>query len=454
MVNALRFTSDPTRFLEGIQARFPEMAEIPIPGGPSIMAVTSPELIHDAMARPEEFSRIPASGAAALIAENGLVQTEGDLWRRQRDVISRGFDGERTRTYADAVGRGVERTAERWRDATAAGGTEVDLHRAMTGVTVRAATEAMFDEDIGAERAARMHDFAAEAAAEFEIGPTTVAPDWLPLPTSDRARSVAAGLREMGEGIIERRRAAFDGDAPPVDERPDDMLGAILWAEAHAGAEFPENHVRDQVVSFLIAGHETTALGTTYTLSLLSDHPGIRERVREEARTVMGDDRPGHEHAGDLTYTGRVFTEALRLYPPAWAVFRRTTAEVRLGDYRLPEGAIVILPQWSVHRDPRHFDRPTEFDPDRWLDRDPGDADPYFAFASGPHACIGRGFALTGARLVIAGLVREFDVDAEAGALDDLLVTPTLRPGNGVTARIRRTERADAGERRRPVAED
>ncbi len=435
IVNALRFTRTPLRFLEGMQSRYDDIAELSLPIGPSIVVVTNPTLCHEAMDRIDDFVRIPASGAAALIAENGLVQTEGSLWRDQREVISPGFGSGPLETYVDAVGEQVTSLRENWAAAVDAGDPERDLHRDMTSVTVRAASRALFGVDIGADTAAEMHRLARQAATEFEVSPTTITPEWFPDLPSAEAREVAARLRELGEHIIETKRARRNSDAPPQD-----MLDFLMLAEASGDREYPENHLRDQVVSFLIAGHETTALGMTYTQTLLSEHPEIRERVRAEAREVIGDDVPGYDHAAELTYTGKVFTEGLRLYPPAWAVLRRVDGDQSLGGYRLDDGSLVIMPQWSVHRDGRFFENPRQFDPSRWDDRGPGDRAAYFAFASGPHSCIGRGFAVNGARVALATLVRDFDVEVSRDQLSDLLVTPTLRPGDGINATLSRAE--------------
>ncbi|MDS0261248.1 cytochrome P450 [Haloarcula sp. S1CR25-12] len=427
--NALRFVRSPLRFLSVMQSQYRDGVEVSIPAGPSIVVVTNPDLCHEAMDRIADFSRVPASGAAALIAENGLVQTEGDLWRRQREAIAPGFGGGPLETYVDSVGAQAVRLREEWGDAVTAGQTDRNLHRDMTTVTVRAATQALFGTDIGADGASEMHRLAQGAASEFELSVTTITPEWFPDRPSSDAREVAEGLKRMGEEIIATKRSS--GGA---NDTPSDMLDFLLLAEQ--SGEYPENHLRDQVVSFLIAGHETTALGTTYTQALLSWHPEVRERVRAEARDVIGDDEPGYEHAEQLTYTGQVITEALRLYPPAWAVIRRAQGDQQLGQYVVSDGSLVIMPQWSVHRDERFFDSPTQFDPSRWDDQSPDERGAYFAFASGPHSCIGRGFATMGARVALATLTRDFDLDVPRDELSDLLVTPTLRPGDGVRATV------------------
>jgi len=305
-----------------------------------------------------------------MIAEQGLVQSEGDLWRQQRSLMVPAFAGEQVTAYANTVGERVGELAAEWR----ADPGERNVHAEMTTLTIRVASEILLGNDIA-----------------------------------------------EGEGA--------DG------EEPKDMLAMLLRAEER-GVEMPPNGIRDEVLTFLIAGHETTALSLTYAWALLSWHPEVRERVREEAREVLGDGTPRHEHVRDLDYTERAFREAIRLYPAAWAVFRSTEEEVRLGDYAIPPGSSVILPQWSIHRDPRYFEDTETFDPDRWARRKPGNVEAYFPFSSGPHACIGQGFALSGATLVLAGLAREFDVEIPEDALSDLRATATLRSAGPVTGDI------------------
>jgi cytochrome P450 len=428
VLNAARFGSDPRRFLEGVQSRFEDLVAVPIPGRGPLVVVTNPRLVHDALSRPSEFPRVEAGGAAAMIAERGLVQSEGDLWRRQRSIMSSAFAGDQVAAYADTVGERAEELAAEWR----ADPGEVNVHAEMTRLTIRVASEILLGEDIGLDAADEFHGWMQTAGREFEFSASTLAPEFLD-PTSEAFKDVAGEIRALGEGIVARRRERLaNGEA---DEEPRDMLALLLRAEER-GVEMPSNQIRDEVLTFLIAGHETTALSLTYAWALLSWHPEARERVREEAREVLGGDTPRHEHVRELDYTERAFRETLRLYPAAWAVFRSTNEEVRLGDYAIPPGASVILPQWSIHRDPRYFENPGEFDPDRWLRRKPGNVEAYFPFSSGPHACIGQGFAMSGAPLVLAGLAREFDVVVPEDALSDLRATPTLRPEGAIPGRV------------------
>jgi cytochrome P450 len=429
VLNAARFGSDPRRFLEGVQSRFEDLVAVPVPGRGPLVVVTNPGLVHDALSRPAEFPRVAPSGSAAMIAEQGLVQSEGDLWRQQRSLMAPAFAGEQVTAYANTVGERAGELAAEWRAAPG----ERNVHAEMTTLTIRVASEILLGNDIGVEDADEFHGWMQTAGREFEFSPSTLAPGFLN-PTSEAFEGAADGIRAMGEEIIARRRERL-AEGGTEGEEPRDMLAMLLRAEER-GVEMPPNQIRDEVLTFLIAGHETTALSLTYAWALLSWHPELRDRVREEAREVLGDGTPRHEHVRDLDYTKRAFREAIRLYPAAWAVFRSTEEEVRLGDYAIPPGSSVILPQWSIHRDPRYFEDPDEFDPDRWARREPGNVDAYFPFSSGPHACIGQGFALSGATLVLAGLAREFDVEIPGDALSDLRATATLRPAGPVTGRV------------------
>jgi cytochrome P450 len=430
LINALRFGRQTFRYLEGIQSRYDDIVRIPVPGRAPLVIATNPALAHDILARPDDFGRVPAQDSAALIAENGLVQSEGDLWRQQRSIMVPAFAGQQVTAYADTTGRRVERLAADWTDT---GETGVNLHREMTSVTVRVASEILLGEDIGPSRARQFHEWMQTAGREFEVGYEVAIPDWVPGRISPEFREAARGIRGLAEDLIEGRREAL---ATGGAEGPPDMLTMLVQAEEDPDVEYPDNQIRDEVTTFLIAGHETTALSLSYTLALLSWHPGTRQRVREEAREVIGDSTPTADDVADLEFTQRVYREGLRLYPPAWAVFRRATDDVVVDGYEVEEDSGVVAPQWSIHRDERYFEDPDQFDPGRWERRDPGAVDAYFPFSSGPHACIGRQFALTGATLVLARLVREFDIDVPESALDDLRVTPTIRPVDGIDATV------------------
>lgn len=432
IINAVRFGTDPFHFLEGMQARFKDITAVPIPGRAPLVIVTKPELIHEALGRPEAFSRVPAREPSALIAEQGLVQSEGKLWSQQRSIMGPAFRGQQVTAYANTVGEMVDELVAEWE--TIAGSETRNLHEEMTSLTIRVASDILLGEDIGRENAEQFHEWMQIAGEELEFSPTSVRPSWLPQSISAEFRRAAEGIQDLSEEIITQRRSALrDGND---QEQPRDMLALLLQAEDNPEVTYSENQIRDEVATFLIAGHETTALSLTYTLALLSDHSSAQDRIRDEADTVLGDEQPCYEHISDLEYTKRAYREGLRLYPPAWAVFRQTTQKVRLGDYRVEGGSAVILPQWSVHRDRQYFDDPQQFDPARWERRSPNAVNAYFPFSTGPHACIGSQFAVSGATLALARLTQRFGISVPSAELRDLRPTPTLRPTDGVSATI------------------
>ncbi|RNJ26808.1 cytochrome P450 [Halosegnis longus] len=430
VIDAVRFGTDTFRYLDGIQTRYDDALQIPIPTRPPLVIVTNPTLARDLLSRPDDFGRVPARETDSLIASQGLVQSEGELWEQQRSVVAPAFSGRQVAAYADTVGRRVEALAEEWADRD---DDDIDLHREMTTLTVRVATEVLLGKDIGRERAVEFHEWMAVAGEELEFGIDIATPEWLPTRVSPAFREAAANIRGLAEDMIEDRRESL---ANGEHTGPPDMLTILIQREDDPDVEYPENQIRDEVATFLIAGHETTALSLTYTLALLSDNPEVRESVRTEARGVIGDGPLDHDDVDRLPATQRAYNESLRLYPPAWGVFRQANHATDLGDYDVPDGAATIVPLWSIHRDARHFESPDSFDPSRWERRSPTSVDAYFPFSTGPHACIGRSFALSGATLALARLVADFDVDVPPGALDDLRLTPTLRPRDGVPATL------------------
>jgi cytochrome P450 len=442
VLNAVRFGTDPFRFLRGVQSRFDSVTAVPIPGRAPLVVVTDPELAHDVLSRPPAFRRVAAQGSASRIAKQGVVQSDGELWRQQRSIMRPAFIGPQVRQYANTVGHRVEELADEWASIDPEG-EQRNLHAEMTTLTIRVASEILLGEDIGRDRAAEFYEWMAIAGREFEFSPTTVSPSWFPTrsePDFDRA---AEGIRGLAEEIISRRRetlAREDTEGETATDRRD-MLTLLLQAEEDPEVDYPPNQIRDEVATFLIAGHETTALSLSYTLSLLAWHPEARNRVREEATELFGtgpDVRtPEYDDVGELTHTDRAYRESLRLYPPAWATFREASADVRLGGFRVEEGSAVVVPQYSIQRDGQFFDRADEFVPERWARRSPNEVSAYFPFSTGPHACIGQQFALSGATLALARLTQAFDIEVPESALDDLRPTPTLRPPAGVPATIK-----------------
>ena len=239
-------------------------------------------------------------------------------------------------------------------------------------------------------------------------------------------------LDEILYAIIRERRAQ--------GSEGDDLLGRLLEATDEEGAQMTDQQLRDEVATLFLAGHETTALALSYALLFLARHPPARARLREEVDEVLGGRPATMADVPALRFTDAVIRESMRLYPPVYAIGREALEDCVIAGWVVPRGAQVLMPQWTVHRDPRWFSDPEAFLPERWLD---GLADrlprfAYFPFGGGARVCVGNHFATLEAILVLATLMQHLDVRADPGFRLTLSPSVTLRPRRGVQLDLRR----------------
>jgi cytochrome P450 len=200
-----------------------------------------------------------------------------------------------------------------------------------------------------------------------------------------------------------------------------------------------DEQLRDEVMTLLIAGHETTAISLSWVWYLLARNSEAEKNLWSELRDVLKGRSPKVEDLPALSYAECVIKEAMRLYPPVWAVVRTVLNDFELGGYRVPAGATIIVSQWVTHRDPRYFDEPEEFKPDRWLDRKYADAKfVYFPFGAGPRACIGASFAIMETVLVLATIAQRYQIRVPPEVTIQPVPTFTLRPQNGINVVLAR----------------
>ncbi|WP_224449247.1 cytochrome P450 [Haloprofundus salilacus] len=409
--NTFRFVRDPFGFYDVLQA-YGDVV------GYSIAGYDFVTLLH-----PDEIERVLLTDASTYekggilqqsgveLMEEGVLLTEGETWRRQRTAMQPMFYRERIAAYADVMADYAAETVESWRD-----GETVDLLNELSTLALRILAKSLFDVDSRErERAIRR---GAEAIQERSDASslTSFLPKWLPTPTNRRFRRATAEFEATVETLVAEHRAA--------DDAGDDLLSLLLGVEYDDGSAMSEREVRDQLVTFLFAGHETTSLAMTYTLYLLAQHPDRLRKLRTEIDDVV-DGRPTAADALELDYAERVLTESMRCYPPAYILFRQPTETVELGGYRVPAGTNITLPLFRVHNDPRFYDDPEAFRPERWTD-EMESALPdyaYFPFGGGPRHCLGMRFAMLELKLVLATVVSrvEFDIVGERSL--------TFRPG-------------------------
>jgi cytochrome P450 len=350
---------------------------------------------------------------------NGLLTSEGDYWLRQRRLSQPAFHRTRIATYADTMAREAERTLNTWHD-----GQRLDMHREMMQTTLAIATRTLFGVDLGPKMpvvAAAMDAFIRQNAG------LSVWRLFFKLPTPRRMRFLR-GVRELDEivyGIIAQRRTGGLGD---------DLLSDFLRAQDEDGSSMTDQQLRDEVMTMLLAGHETTALALSWAWFLLATHPEEQEKLHEELDRVLAGRLPCAADVPQLSFANRVIRETLRLYPPAWVLSRRAAEDVEIGGYIVPAGSNVIVSPWVTHRDDRFFPNPLAFEPDRWSPQFEQALTrfAYFPFGGGPRICIGSNFALMEATILLAAVAQRYQINLLPRVIVAPMPSITLRPAHGV----------------------
>jgi cytochrome P450 len=377
--------------------------------------------------------RVRRARARSLVG-NGLGVSEGDLWRRQRRLMQPAFHRERLAAYGEVMVACAERMLAGaggtggWRD-----GEVRDVQQDMTRLTLEIVCQTLFDADVAAH-ADQIGAASAVVHEHFRSRLTSLLfllPDGVPTPGNLRYQRAVRCLDRIVYGMIDARRADPDPDRG-------DLLSMLLHARDEAGGCMTERQVRDEVITLLLAGHQTTALALTWTWYLLAQHPQAEARLAAEVRDVLGTRRPSAADVPRLRYVEMAVTEALRLYPPGIAVTREAVRDCEVAGYHVAAGTNVVMSQWVTHRDPRYFDDPEAFRPERWAAAERGGhARPlpkfaFFPFGGGQRTCIGGGFAMLEAVLLVATIARRFRLTLAPGAPVVPHVTYTLRPRDGL----------------------
>jgi cytochrome P450 len=396
--------------------------------GDNTWVVTDPAWCRQVLAAP--YDVVARSGTFRKIGVflgRSLLTTDGPEHRLRRRQMQPAFHRDRLRVYADSIVAAAQDTAKTWQD-----GKPVAMEQEMAALTMDAIGRAVLGID---GRAAAP---AVGAALERMMRA-------LPLMFVPKFELVA--LRRLpGLGWLRQAFATLDGVARDAAERSEAELVASLRAAAQDVPELSNDEVRDELLTLLLAGHETTATTLTWTWWLLDRHPQVAQRLRAEVCAAIGDRVPSYDDVERLAYTQAVVAETLRLRPAAWIVERNVVGELQLGPYQPPVGSLLLIPTWLLHRDPRWWDDPEAFRPERWLDADgrydenaPGQPrGAYLPFGAGAHVCIGASFAWTEAILALAVLAPRWEPTLAADADVVMRAAITLRPAHGMPMLLRR----------------
>ena len=421
--NLLDFSRDVLRYYREWARQYGDIVALRLGTWPAVLLNRSDYAEYVLVKNHRNFVKFPFFFRhVGAVFGQGLLTSEGELWQRQRRLMAPAFHPQRLTGYGDTMVRHTERMLASWRP-----GDVRDVHADMMALTLGIAAKTLFDADtdedvaeIGQAFDAITDEIAVRIPRLFRI------PDAVPTPGNIRyLRGVRRIDRLVARIIRERREHGADRG---------DLLSMLIAARDDEGRSMTDQQLRDEVITLLLAGHETTALALSWTWYLLSRHPDVDAKLAAELHDVLGGRAPTVDDLPNLRFTEQVVTEAIRLYPPAWGFGREAIADCEIDGYAVPAGTTIIISPWVLHVDPRHFERPTEFRPERWSGdlarRLPRFA--YIPFGGGPRICIGNRFAMTESVLILAATAQRFRLEWQGDQPVAPLPSITLRPKGGV----------------------
>jgi len=402
-------------------------------GGASLCLVIHPEHVrHISITARQSFEKLHSyDGSRALLLGDGLIASTGELWKRQRRLMSSFFSPRSIEQYYPVFRAAAETTARRW-EPIAAAGKPIDMIEEMMLVTAWIIVQSMFGTDVADERLSTL-----QGDVEGLIGFVTrrsyavlKPPMWLPLPRHRRYRAARARVHALIQELLARRRNQ------PQASWPDDLLSKLMLArDEETGEAMTDALVRDESIGIFIAGHETTARTMSFLWYALHENPHVQARMHAELDAVLPrDEAPTLEQLKRLPYTLQVIKEVLRLYPPAPAYVRDAAADHVMDGVRIAAGTHMLMFPYATHRHPDFWEEPERFDPDRWRPEREAARHPYayHPFAAGHRICLGNNFALLEAHVLAALLVRRFSARMVAGHRPQLECAGTLIVRNGL----------------------
>lgn len=427
----LRFARDPlgeltmARQAHGRLVRFRQL-------GVEFLYVAEPKVIEEILVgKHAELFKDNMTSHLSRVLGSGLLTNEGDSWKRQRKLLAPSFQPRQIEGYADVMVTQARDLVREYAD-----GSRRDVHSDMMRLTLDIVVRTLFGSRI--TRVEEVETALDEIVGDFQqllFSWRSVFPLWFPFPRRMRLELNRRRMKNILSEIIEHKR--------PDAEQNSDLLSRLIAASDDAGCGMSDEQLMDEAITVFLAGHETTALALTYALICLAENPEARESVADEIERVVGSRALTLEDAERLPWTRAAVSEAMRLYPPAWAIGRQLIEDSEIAGRKARKGTQILIPVWVVHRDPDWFERPTEYRPERWLEEERKELHRfcYLPFGGGPRVCIGNHFAMLEAVLVLASLVQQVRLDLPKAFRLELTPTVTLRPSGPVTMNVSRRDR-------------
>jgi cytochrome P450 len=430
---------DPLGLLTGLARDYGDRVSVPFVNRHLVFLLSKPDDVAQVLvSNQNNYTKAPTYRPLKEVLGNGLLTNVGESWTRQRRLVQPMFARRHLLGFGPAMVDAGTRMLDGW--TARPEGSVLDVSEQMSALTLDVVGRALFSADLTAEAGSMGPALSAVIDSYLRVVRNPLF--WLvpryerwPTPNRRRVAWAEAHLRNVVDRIVVRRRAESGADRPP------DLLDMLLAARDEAtGAPMSEQQVRDELMTFMLAGHETTANALSWTFYLLSTHPDARTRLESEVDEVLTGRPPTAEDADKLEWTSAVISESMRLYPPAWILERQALAPDTIAGVAVPAGSIMVTPPYLIHRNPDHWPNPEGFDPTRFLPR----AAPtrhkfaYLPFGAGRRQCVGSTFATLEAVLLLATITQRFRLNLVPGAHPVPQPTVTLRPAAGIPMTLHR----------------
>jgi cytochrome P450 len=462
------FLRDPLTVLHNLSKEYGDISHFKFIGQ-HIYLINHPDYIKDVLVTyNNNFIKSRGLQLARRILGEGLLTSEGEIHHSQRELIRPVFQPDEVSSYANIMTDYALDTSNRWNDHH----SNIDIHREFMHMTLAIVSKAFFNVSIEESETKEIDQYVTTLIEYFNRAriPFAGIIEKLPLPNNMRFRHAKKQLDTIIYRIIDSHRRNSNSNHHNKQDRSyphKDLISLLLQGQTNGYISVNENNksannkrnkkihniiinnnntnnkqqLRDNVITILLAGHETVANALTWTFYLLSQNPKEEKMLHEEVDSVLdGDDHtvPTVRDIPKLEYTERVFAESMRLYPPAWAIGRQATNDCKIGDYVIPAGSSILMSQYLMHHDPRYFPEPERFDPERWNPQEKAKRPrfSYFPFGGGPRSCIGEPFAWMEGISVIATIARSWKMRIMPGHPVILQPLVTLRPKYGMQMRL------------------
>jgi cytochrome P450 len=391
--------------------------------------LTNPDYIEQVLKDRDTYIKSRGFRVLKTLLGEGLLTADGESWFWQRRLAQPMFQQKRIDNYGKIMVAYTDRMLQSWHDSETH-----DIHADMMRLTLEIVMKCIFNADVDTGEAqaianaldVAMNWFDSKRRQNFLVW------EWFPRPENVRYHQAIAKMDAAIYTLIATRRQQT--------EETTDLLSMLMSArDEETGQQMDDKLLRDEVATLMLAGHETTANALSWTLMLLAQHPESRQKLATELQQVLQGRLPSIEDLGKLTYTNQVVKESMRLYPPVAIFGREAARDTTIGDYEIPQGTVVTISQWVMHRHPKYFANPDAFEPERWTENFEKQLPRgvYIPFGDGPRVCIGKSFAQMEAVLLLATISQRFELDLEPGF--EIVPQPsiTLRPATGIQVQLK-----------------